>query len=150
MRLVSQASAMEVEQVEQAVVPAMETRGGSSKAVSVTLSARKVSSDFVSLSNWANGCPEGSGTGRGGCGRRVHHRQAEGLGAGGTIGWHRRHMQHLQEGGGHGRMRVWDQRSLAQGRHGQRKPTETAGSSAAAAVVVETMKSKSAVSDSLP
>ena len=40
--------------------------------------------------------------------------------------------------------------SLAQGRHGQRKPTETAGSSAAAAVVVETTKSKSAVSDSLP
>ena len=40
--------------------------------------------------------------------------------------------------------------SLAQGWHGQRKPTETAGSSAAAAVVVETTKSKSAVSDSLP
>ena len=39
--------------------------------------------------------------------------------------------------------------SLAQGRHGQRKPTETAGSSAAA-VVVETTKSKSAVSDSPP
>ena len=40
--------------------------------------------------------------------------------------------------------------SLAQGQHGQRKPNETAGSSVAAAVVVETMKSKSAVSDSLP
>ena len=40
--------------------------------------------------------------------------------------------------------------SLAQGRHGQRKPTETAGSSAAAAVVVETTKSKLAVSDSPP
>ena len=39
--------------------------------------------------------------------------------------------------------------SLVQGRHGQRKPTETAGS-LAAAVVVETMKSKSAVSDSPP
>ena len=39
--------------------------------------------------------------------------------------------------------------SLAQGRHGQRKPTETVGSSAAA-VVVETMKSKLAVSDSPP
>ena len=112
MRLVSQASAMEVEQVEQAVVPAMETRGGSSKAVSVTLSARKVSSDFVSLSNWANGCPEGSGTGRGGCGRRVRHRQAEGLGAGGTIGWHRRHMQHLQEGGGHSQVHIWDWHGL--------------------------------------
>ena len=40
--------------------------------------------------------------------------------------------------------------SLAQGRHGQRKPTETAGSSAAAAVVVETTKNKSTVLDSLP
>ena len=40
--------------------------------------------------------------------------------------------------------------SLAQGWHGQRKPTETAGSSAAAAVVVEMTKSKSAISDSLP
>ena len=39
--------------------------------------------------------------------------------------------------------------SLAQGRHGQRKPTETAGSSAVA-VVVETTKSKSVVSDSPP
>ena len=39
--------------------------------------------------------------------------------------------------------------SLAQGQHGQRKPTETVGSSAAV-VVVETTKSKSAVSDSPP
>ena len=39
--------------------------------------------------------------------------------------------------------------SLVQGRHRQRKPTETAGSPAAA-VVVETMKSKSAVLDSPP
>ena len=37
--------------------------------------------------------------------------------------------------------------SLAQGQHGQRKPTEAAGSlAAAAAVVVETTKSKSALS----
>ena len=63
MRLASQASAMEVEQVEQVVVPAMETRGASSEAVSVTLSARKVSSDTIGLSNWANKCPEGSGRG---------------------------------------------------------------------------------------
>ena len=40
--------------------------------------------------------------------------------------------------------------SLAQGQHGQRNPTETAGSSAAVAVVIKTTKSKSAVSDSLP
>ena len=39
--------------------------------------------------------------------------------------------------------------SLAQGQHGQRKPTETAGS-LAAAVIVETTKSKSAVLDSPP
>ena len=59
MRLASQALAMEVEQVEQVVEPAVETRGGSSsKAVSVALSAWKVSSDAVSLSNWANRCPE--------------------------------------------------------------------------------------------
>ena len=54
MRLVSQVLVMEVEQVEQAVVPAVETRGASSEAVSVTLSARKVSSDAIGLSNWAN------------------------------------------------------------------------------------------------
>ena len=40
--------------------------------------------------------------------------------------------------------------SLAQGRHRQRKPTETAGSSAAVAVVIEMTKSKSAILDSLP
>ena len=39
--------------------------------------------------------------------------------------------------------------SLAQGQHGQRKPTKTAGSSAAV-VIVETTKSKSAVLDSPP
>ena len=36
--------------------------------------------------------------------------------------------------------------SLAQGQHGQRKPTKAAGSSAVVAVVVETTKSKSALS----
>ena len=40
--------------------------------------------------------------------------------------------------------------SLAQGQHRQRKPTKTVGSSAVAAVIVETTKSKSAVSDSPP
>ena len=49
MRLASQALAMEVEEVEQ--------------AVSVTSSARKVSSDAVGLSNWADRLPEGLGTG---------------------------------------------------------------------------------------
>ena len=69
MRLASQASAMEVEEVEQAVAPAVETRGElSSKAVLVASSACKVSSDAVGLSNRANGLPEGSGTGRGGRG----------------------------------------------------------------------------------
>ena len=68
MRLVSQASAMEVEQVEQVVVPAMEMRGASSEAVLVTLSAHKVSSDTIGLSHWANERPEGSGRGRGGHG----------------------------------------------------------------------------------
>ena len=64
MRLVYQVLAMEVEEVEQAVAPAVETRGGSSsKTVSVTSSARKVSSDAVGLSNQANRLPEGSGTG---------------------------------------------------------------------------------------
>ena len=57
MRLASQASAMEVEEVEQAVAPAVETRGG------VASSACKVSSDAIGLSNQANGLPEGSGTG---------------------------------------------------------------------------------------
>ena len=69
MRLASQASAMEVEEVEQAVAPAVETRGGSlSEAWSVASSTHKVSSDAVGLSNRANGLPEGSGTGRGGRG----------------------------------------------------------------------------------
>ena len=64
MRLASQVLAMEVEEVKQAVAPAIETRGGSSsEAVSVASSARKVSSDAVGLSNQANGLPEGLGTG---------------------------------------------------------------------------------------
>ena len=58
--------------------------GGSSKVVSVTLSTCKVSSDTIGLSNRANECPEGSGTGQGGCGGRVHHCQAEGLGTKGA------------------------------------------------------------------
>ena len=37
--------------------------GSSSKVVLVASSACKVSSDAVGLSNWANGLPEGSGTG---------------------------------------------------------------------------------------
>ena len=151
MRLASQVSAMEVEEVEQAAAPTVETRGGSSsEVVSVASSARKVSSDAVGLSNRANRLPEGLGTGRGGHGGRVRHHQVEGLGAGGMASRHQRCMRHLQEGRGHGQMHVWDQHSLAQGWHGQRKPTETAGSSAVAAVDIETMKSKSAISDSLP
>ena len=64
MRLVSQVLAMEVEQVEQAVVPALEMRGGSSsEVVLVASSAHKVSSNAIGLSNWANGRPEGLGTG---------------------------------------------------------------------------------------
>ena len=63
MRLASQASAMEVEEVEQAVVPAAETRGALSKAVLVASSARKVSSDAIGLSNQTNEHPEGSGRG---------------------------------------------------------------------------------------
>ena len=87
-RLASQALAMEVEEVEQAVVPAMETGGASSEAVSVASSARKVSSDTIGLSNRTNECPEGLGRGRGGCGGRVHHYQAQSLGTGGVTGWH--------------------------------------------------------------
>ena len=68
MRLASQALAMEVEEVEQAVVPATETGGASSEAVSVALSEHKVSSDTISLSNWTNERPEGPGRGQGGCG----------------------------------------------------------------------------------
>ena len=75
-------------------------------------SARKVSSDAVGLFNRANGLPEGSGTGRGGRGGRVHHHQAEGLGAGGTASRHRRCMRRLQEGRGRSRMRVWDRHGL--------------------------------------
>ena len=89
MRLVSQASAMEVEEVEQAVAPAIETRGGwSSEAVSVASSTCKVSSDAIGLSNRANGLPEGSGTGQGGRGGQVRHHQVEGLNAGGMAGQH--------------------------------------------------------------
>ena len=68
MRLASHASAMEVEQVEQAVVPTAETRGALSKVVLVTSSTCKVSSNAVGLSNQANKRPEGSGRGRGGHG----------------------------------------------------------------------------------
>ena len=62
--------------------------GSSSEVVSVASSTHKVSSDAISLSNRANGLPEGLGTGQGGRGGRVCHCQAEGLGAGGTAGWH--------------------------------------------------------------
>ena len=92
MRLVSQVSAMDVEEVEQVVVPAAETGGASSKAVSVASSARKVSSDTIGLSNWTNERPEGSGRGQGECCGRVCHYQAQGLGAGGATGQHRRCM----------------------------------------------------------
>ena len=68
MRLASQASVMEMEEVEQAVVPAMEMRGASSKVVSVISSACKVSSNAVGVLKWANKQPEGLGRGQGGCG----------------------------------------------------------------------------------
>ena len=120
MRLASQALAMEIEEVEQAVAPAIEMRGGSSsKAVLVASSACKVSSDAVGLSNQANGLPEGSGTGRGGRGGRVHHCQAEGLGASGTAGQHQRCMRSLQEGRGCSRMCIWDRRGLCPMQVGQ-------------------------------
>ena len=99
MRLVSQASAMEVEEVEQAVVPTAETRGALSKAVSVTSSVRKASSDAISLSHWANKRPEGSGIGQGGHSGRVRHHQAQGLSISSVTGRHRRCLQDLQEGG---------------------------------------------------
>ena len=70
MRPASQASAMEVEEVKQAVVPAAETGGALSEAVSVALSACKVSSNTISLSNRTNERPEGPGRGRGGCGAK--------------------------------------------------------------------------------
>ena len=57
MRLASKASVMEVEQVEQVVVPTTETRGASSEVVSVTSSAHKVSSDAIGLSHRANKPP---------------------------------------------------------------------------------------------
>ena len=112
MRLASQVSVMEVEEVEQAVVPAAETRGALSKAVSVASSTRKVSSDTIGLSNRTNEHPEGLGRGRGGCGGRVRHYQVQGLGAGGATGQHRRCMRDLQEGGGRGQMCIQNQHGL--------------------------------------
>ena len=112
MRLASQASVMEVEQVEQAMVPTVEMRGASSEAVSVTSSTRKVSSDAIGLSHWANQHSEGSGRGQGGCSSRVRHHQAQGLGASSTTGRHRRCLQYLQEGRGCGQMCVWDWHGL--------------------------------------
>ena len=112
MRPASQASAMEVEEVKQAVVPAVETGGALSEAVSVASSAHKVSSDTIGLSNRTNEHPEGPGRGRGGCGGQVHHYQVQGLGAGGATGRHRGCVRDLQEGGGHRRMRVRDWRGL--------------------------------------
>ena len=90
MRLASQASAMEVEEVEQAVVPAVETRGASSKVVSVASSAHKVSSNTIGLSHRANEHPEGSERGQGGRSGRGCHHQVQGLGAGSATGRHRR------------------------------------------------------------
>ena len=119
MRLVFQVSVMEVEVVEQAVVPAAETRKASSKAVSVASSTRKVSSDTIGLSNWTNEHPEGLGRGRGGCGSQVCHYQVQGLGAGSATGQHRRCMQDLQEGRGCGRMRIWDRHGLCPMQVGQ-------------------------------
>ena len=63
MRLASQASVMEVKEVEQVVVPTTETWGASSKVVSVASSVCKVSSDTDGLLNQANEHPEGSGRG---------------------------------------------------------------------------------------
>ena len=119
MRLASQASVMEVEQVEQVMVPAVEMRGASSKVVSVASSARKVSSDAIGLSHWANEHSEGSGRGQGGCSSRVRHHQAQGLGAGSATGWHQRCLQYLQEGRGCGRMCVWDWHGLGPMQVGQ-------------------------------
>ena len=110
---------MEVEQVEQVVVPATEMRGVLSKAVSVASSMHKVSSDTIGLSNQANKHPEGLGRGQGGRGSQVHHYQVQGLGAGGATGRHRRCLRDLQEGGGHGQVRVWDWRSLCPMQVGQ-------------------------------
>ena len=155
MRLASQALAMEV---EQAVVSATEMRGASSKAVLVTLFVHKVSSDAIGLSHRANEHLEGSGRGRGGHGGRVCHYQAQGLSAGSATGWHQRCMQDLQEGRGHSKCTYGTSTaralcksaklccSLVQGQHGQRKPTEAEGSSAAVEVVVEMTNSKSSLS----
>ena len=63
MRLASQVLAMEVEEVEQAVVPATEMRGALSEVVSVALSVHKVSSNTIGLLHRANKRPEGSGRG---------------------------------------------------------------------------------------
>ena len=63
MRLASQVLAMEVEEVEQAVVPTTEMRGAFSEAVSVASSVHKVSSNAIGLSHRANEHPEGSGRG---------------------------------------------------------------------------------------
>ena len=112
MRLASQASAMEVEEVEQEVVPAAETGGASSEAVSVASSVRKVGSDTIGLSNRTSEHPEGLGRGRGECGSRVRHYQVQSLSAGGATGRHRGCVRDLQEGGGCCRMRVWDRRGL--------------------------------------
>ena len=68
MMLASQVSEMEVEEVEQAVVPAAETGGASSKVVLVASSTRKVSSDTIGLSNRTTERPESPGRGHGGCG----------------------------------------------------------------------------------
>ena len=116
MRLASQVSAMEIEEVEQAVVPAVETRGALSEVVSVASSAHKVSSDTISLSHQANEHPEGLGRGRGGRSSRVCHHQVQGLGAGSATGRHRRCLRDLQEGGGCGQMCIWDQCKGGMGR----------------------------------
>ena len=124
MRLASQASAMEVEEVEQAVVPAVETRGASSEVVSVASSVHKVSSDTIGLSHWANEHPEGSERGRGGRSGRVCHHQVQGLGAGSVTGRHQRCLQDLQEGGGCGQMCV---RDWCKGGTGRRSPLKQWG-----------------------
>ena len=101
MRVASQVSAMEVEQVEQVVVPTAETGGASSEVVLVASSACKVSSDTIGLSNRTNEGPEGPGRGRGGCGGQVRHYQEQSLGAGSATGQHRGCVRDLQEGRGY-------------------------------------------------
>ena len=119
-----------------------------SETVLLTSPTRKVSSATIGLSNRANGCPEGSGTGRGGCGGQVCHHQAQGLGACKTC----KKVGVVAECA-YGTSTACAQCKsaklrcgLVQGRHGQRKPTEAAGGSAAAVVVVKTTKSKLAIS----